>query len=250
GLKGDRQWMIVNEKGQMVTQRKNPKLALIQPRLYPDGRMELTHTNLPSLIVEPILPGSNALTVYAWKDSVEANAANKNVSKWLRQALDTRQTLRLVQFNPNTIRTPGQPERFGATARHFADAAPYLICNAESLRALNRHLRSREITPVSMTNFRGNIIIDGLEAFSEHRFSVLATHRGKLLQLVDHCSRCIMITVDPLTGEKRTDSSPLMQLAELNSMPTQPKAPAFGINASLLSESETRIQCGDRLTLS
>jgi len=54
----------------------------------------------------------------------------------------------------------------------FADWGPYLVTTSESLTALNKHLTS----PVTVGNFRPNIVVAGTDAWEEvghcetHRF--------------------------------------------------------------------------------
>lgn len=84
-----------------------------------------------------------------------------------------------------------------------------------------------------MRHFRPNIVLQGLPAFAEHDVQTLTLGDNKL-KLVDHCQRCVMITVNPDTGENLANALPFRELAALNPMPTNAKAPAFGVNATLL----------------
>ena len=235
GIRGDRQWMVVDDDGRMLTQRANAKLALIQPKLTLSG-LKLSHPSSSEIAVKNSELGEH-VGVSVWKDKVYAQSANKEVGQWLTDVTESPKALKLVRFDQDNIRLPAQPERFGLTARHFADAAPYLVANTSSLDSLNAKLRSEHKPTVSVQSFRPNIVFSGLAAFEEHRVSGIALANGSSLRFIDHCERCIVITVDPATGLRRERNVPYPELASLNSMPGKPKAAAFGANATLSSDS-------------
>ena len=100
----------------------------------------------------------------------------------------------------------------------FANFAPYLLTSEASLADLN----SRLDKPLSIHNFRPNIVIRGPNAFEEvctacscglllfgllvhwnlqdnwSNFTIGAAHFRKLKE----CGRCALTTLDPDTGEK------------------------------------------------
>lgn len=240
GFAGDRRWMIVNEKGQMLTQRKIQKLALIKPILN-KGDLQLSHAKAGNIDVE-INEDNGYREVSIWKDSVQAKLAKPEVSAWISEALESKEALQLVHYQKSEPRLPGQAERFGDTARHFADAAPFLVANQASLDALNQSLIEQDIDPVDIRHFRPNIVIEGLPAFEEHSLHSLDKEDGETrIRLVDHCQRCVMITVDPDTGELRPKATPFKQLSALNAMPGMPKAPAFGVNCTISSQASFHV---------
>ena len=290
GLIGDRRWMIVDEKGLMMTQRKLPALALIQPSFeHGDTRGQLQLRYNPTANIHSNIAGQdedadNSCTVRydldqvvhvsIWQDKVPAFKADAHCNQWLNRVLNTQQKLSLVYYNPDQTRHPGEPQRFGDANRHFADAAPYLVCNHASLTALNQQLAKRGEPQVSMLNFRPNIVVGGVDAFSEHGFShIQISEAGRNntdtlwrtgLYLVDHCQRCAIITIDPQTAQKYPHAVPFKALTALNPMPSNLKAPAFGINAVLktidacaltdalsnvehLSDTQIPIHCGQSI---
>lgn len=233
GIVGDRQWMIVDEHGTMITQRKLPQLALLQAYIEYD-QLYLRHPEAPGAIPLQIPTHAESKNVSIWRDKVSAFRADDAMNRWLNTYIHYSSTLSLVCFNPSLLRQPGQPERFGHTGRHFSDAAPFLICNQASLDSLNSHLQNENIALVTHSHFRPNIVISGLEAFAEQRTSTLSTYDSSMrLELVDPCQRCIMITINPQTGIKDTKRIPFLQLSKINTMPNS-AAPAFGMNARLV----------------
>lgn len=234
GFVDDRKWMIVNDKGVMLTQRTMPSMARIKPAITASG-LTLSHPDMESLTVEKDRL-KNQKTVKIWSDMVSAHIADQEISDWLTTTLKSTTTLHLVNFDQEQIRRPAQIDRFGDTAKHFTDAAPLLVCNTASLDALNSHLKTRGVEKVSIEHFRPNIVVSGLAPFEEHQYNCLNFPNDGTnteLRLIDHCSRCAMITVDPHTGIKRKNATPFKELADLNTMPDNPRAPAFGVNACI-----------------
>ena len=52
GIVADRQWMIVDEKREFLSQRELPRLALVSPRLV-DDILEISAPGMPLLTVSP-----------------------------------------------------------------------------------------------------------------------------------------------------------------------------------------------------
>lgn len=244
GLEGDRQWMIVDESGKMLTQRANAKLALIQPSLSDTG-LVLSHPDGPSIEVKSNL---DTLPVRVWRDSVPAFTVNQDVDNWITEVLGSDKLLRLVKFDNQKVRQPGSIERFGETGKHFADAAPYLVTNEASLTRLNALLYEEGKPQVIMRAFRPNIVVSGIDAFEEHVVSSIRLNSEANLICVDHCQRCIVITIDPNTGILQKDRVPFAELASMNGMPDKPKAPAFGVNSTFSCKNkELKVTVGDKI---
>lgn len=236
GLRYDRQWMLVMPSGRFVTQRQLSAMALIDTAIE-QNCLHLSAVNRGSVSL-PLTSPSNRkpFSGSVWRDECEVIEASEEASAWLNQVLSPPQPLRLVTMSQSFRRTQSEPERFGSdTHTLFADAAPFLVANRASLDKLNHRLMEKGLAAVDMRRFRPNIIISGVEAFSEHRIQSL---RGNNLDLnlCDHCQRCIITTIDPDTGEKSADMEPFNTLIELNPMPDNLKAPAFGVNATLINQ--------------
>lgn len=243
GLAGDREWMLVDADGLFLSQRKLPLMATIRTELR-DGGLVLSSQGNGEMFVPR--PEGETRPVKIWKSTCDAHVANTAASEWLKQALATDSDLQLVYFDKRTSR-PTDPQRFGPYHTYFSDGAPYLSANLASLQALNQHLLMAQTRPVDIQRFRPNLVLSGLPAFAEHAYAYLRSAGGGVqLGLKDHCQRCSVITVDQSTGIASPTQHPFAALAELNSMPGKPKAPAFGVNTVLMEGEGQEIRCGDQ----
>lgn len=64
-----------------------------------------------------------------------------------------------------------------------------------------------------MLRFRPNLVIEGSAAFAEDGWKRIRIGTVEF-RVVAPCSRCILTTLDPKTGERSADREPLMTLAK------------------------------------
>ncbi|HIO93682.1 MAG TPA: MOSC domain-containing protein [Leucothrix mucor] len=234
GLKNDRRWMLVSPQGDFLSQRKMPKMALIQPR-FVDDQLILSSKNHTDFTVPTISSNSpQRMVVNIWKDSVNALRVGDDADSWLSTVLGM--DCHLVYIPDDEIRQC-DPE-FAKQGEHtgFADAFPLLLISVASLDDLNSRLKH----PVEMRRFRPNIVVSGCEAFAEDSWEKFTI--GKLpLRGVKPCSRCILTTVNPDTGE-RDGNEPLQTLMTYRK---QDNNVYFGQN--VIHEQKGRIAIGDPL---
>ena len=249
GLEHDRRFMVIREEGRFVTQRDVPRLALIHTRLQETG-IELSMQERGTVLVPfEKVDGEQVLSA-VWGDECQAVDTGGDISEWLTSALDSTEQLRLVRMAAGYIRPQGKPDELGeSTHTVFADAAPYLVANEASLEALNCELADREFDAVPMDRFRPNIVLRGLDAFAEHRVSELAAE-GYRLRFCHPCQRCVVTTIDQQTAVKNTEWQPYKTLRDINPMPGNERAPAFGHNAVLKNGEGQTISVGDTVSLS
>jgi uncharacterized protein YcbX len=247
GLLNDRRWMIVRSNGKFMTQRDLPRLALVHTSLDDLGvTLELPGCGKAS--VPFISTGGDPVQTKVWGVPCETRDEGEEISRWLSDALQSSAALKLVRMAPGYVRPQGKPEQLGEnTHTLFADAAPFLVANDNSLDALNRELASRGHEQVPMNRFRPNIVVRGMEPFVEHRLGSLFSHTYRL-KLCHPCERCVVTTINQRTAEKDPGWQPFNTLKEINPVPGKKKpAPAFGQNAILESGDRAIISVGDHL---
>ncbi len=232
GLRHDRRWMLVSPEGDFLSQRKFPKMALIQPKFI-NQQLVLTSANQSDLMVAKA-DAQQTMQVTIWKDNVTAQRVGDQANKWLSRALDT--PCHLVYIPDDEIRQC-DPE-FSKQGDHtgFADGFPILLISTASLDDLNQRLDQ----PVSMKNFRPNIVVEGCKAFAEDDLTEFSI--GNIaMRGVKPCSRCILTTVNPATGERK-GTEPLQTLMRYRK---QGNKVNFGQN--VIHSSMGSIQIGDRI---
>lgn len=232
GLMHDRRWMLVSPTGDFLSQRKFPKMALIQPTFI-DQQLILTSANQPDLIVATA-DTQHTMQVTIWKDTVTAQRVGEQADKWLSKTLGT--PCYLVYIPDNEIRQC-DPE-FAQQGEHtgFADGFPILILSTASLEDLNQRLDQ----PVTMKHFRPNIVVEGCYAFAEDDWDTFSIG-DVAMRGVKPCSRCILTTVNPATGERNS----MEPLQTLMSYRKQGNNVNFGQN--VIHSTTGNIQIGDRV---
>lgn len=231
GPRYDREWMLVDQKGNMITQRTMPILAKIGVRMD-DVEIELSTQGLGSVDFGIEEHEPDEIQVAVWKDKVPALEVSREVSAWLSEF--TGQKVKLVKFSPNGKRAIDLlPER----QIHFADGYPLLVISLASLKDLER----RANQTFSMSRFRPNIVIDHVPPFAEDMWSGFEAGTVKFKALKP-CARCKITCTHPLTGE--VGSEPLDTLYTFR---RQEKGVMFGYNYAHLNEG--RIHVGETIKI-
>jgi uncharacterized protein len=203
GLRNDRRWMLVDESGLFISQRKLPRMALIQVRIECGG-LVVEAPGMPPLSV-PFRPESGQpLLARVWDDLVETETVSDDANLWFSAFLGV--TCRLVHLPHESIR-PVDPD-YGEPGDRtgLADSFPFLLISEASLADLNARLEH----PLPMNRFRPNLVVSGCEPFAEDHWKRIRI--GSItLRVVKPCSRCAITTVDQGTGVRGKE--PLRTLA-------------------------------------
>ena len=193
GIELDREWMLVGSRGQFLSQRTHPELALVQTSIE-DGALVASAPGMGKLAVALERdPDAEVVPINLWKrPGTGANQgpdANEYFSEYLGK--DAR-LLRVAQPRPikPECRIDGASER---TA--FADGFPMLLALANSLAELN----SRLDQPIAIDRFRPNIVVEGAPAYDEDYWR--AVRIGNLRAFVVRaCARCPVPNIDQQLG--------------------------------------------------
>jgi uncharacterized protein YcbX len=245
GFEFDRAWMVVDSQGEFVSQREQPRLALVKPTLRSDDVM----LRAPGMLALHLLRGSAEAPcrVKVWDDTVAAYDMGDLAAQWFSDFLGQR--VRLARFDPAERRLcdPRWTGAFEAEAA-FADGFPLLVTSTASLAELNRRLVASGHDAVTMQRFRPNIVLDGvLGAHGEDfidELSIDSIDGPVLLKLVKPCGRCSIPDVDPASaaqGHAVADT-----LATYRAEPRIGGGLAFGMNAIVVSGVGHRLRIGAR----
>lgn len=208
GLIGDRRFLVVDERGQFLTQRAVPRLALIEPRL--DGAT-----------LTLAAPGADRLTVSAsatadaprldaviWRDTVRAADLGGLAAEWLSAFLG--RPARLVAMPPEFSRPIRKSTALPGDEAAFSDAYPLLVVSEASLADLNDRL-GPAAAGLPMDRFRPNLVVRDCPAFAEDAWRRIRIG-DVVLRAAGPCARCIVTTTNQQTLERGKE--PLRTLAQ------------------------------------
>lgn len=251
GLEFDRAWMVVDDKGEFLTQREFPRMALIQPQIK-HYEMVLRAPGMLALHVK-LDEVEAPVRVRVWDDEVAAFDMGKVAAQWFSDFLGT--TARLVRFDPDHKRTSDREWTGGAEAlNQFNDGFPVLVISEASLEQFNARLTAAGQTAVSMSRFRPNMVLaslPGSEALAPHdedRMDVLHITTGQgLVQLksVKPCPRCPIPNIDPLTAISSPEVGDMLQSYRADARVKG--ALTFGMNVIPLTGIDHQLMVGQNI---
>lgn len=244
GLQLDRAWMVVDAEGKMLTQRRWPRMALVQQRLRADD-MVLRAPGMLALHVHLDHVEAPA-RAQVWRDEVAAYDMGALAAQWFSDFLGT--PARLVRFDPECKRLADRNWTGEIEAEvAFADGFPLLVASTASLAELNRRLAAQGMAAVGPERFRANIWLDGLQPHDEDRIEEIeidADGGPVRIRLVKPCVRCPIPNVDPTTGERGDE--PGRTLAGYRADARMNGGITFGMNALILEGIDRVLRTGQR----
>ena len=239
GFEHDREWLITRPDGRFMTQREEPRLALIETALA-DETLRLRVPGGAELSV-PMNAQGREVEVTCWKDLCAAFDAGEEAAQFLTRYLGS--PMRLVRFDARRKRPANPQWTPGVEAlNQFSDGFPWLLASEASLEDLNARLPRK----LPMNRFRPNIVVSGLPPFGEDRLHDLAGG-GVRLRRAKPCTRCIVTTTDQATGTRDGDQ-PLRTLAQFR-FDRELKGVVFGQNMILIDGLGTQLRVGQELAL-
>jgi uncharacterized protein len=241
GLEYDRNWMVVDPSGLMLTQRNHGRLALIRVAL---GERELivSAPGMPDLrtpLTVMALERSALIETRVWRDTMSAFDTGPQTEAWFSAFLGV--PARLVRFDP-AVRRVVDPLWTGdiAAITQFSDGFPLLVIGEASLADLNRRLAGKSAPPIPMNRFRPNLVFTGLEAYEEdyvENLTIWVGDEAVQLHLVKPCARCPVPTIDQASGAPDSDwpNEPLDTMSAYRANARLGGALTFGQNAIVAS---------------
>ncbi|HEU4620266.1 MAG TPA: MOSC N-terminal beta barrel domain-containing protein [Gammaproteobacteria bacterium] len=207
GLEGDRRYMLVDENGEFLTQRRHPRLALL--RSFDEGErgFRIEGPEREPLHLPWRWPEGPAVDVKIWRSQVEATGVSPEAGEWFSDYLGL--ACRVVFLAEHQHRAvPNEAAQFDDEVG-FADAAPLLVISEASLAALNARLPE----PMSMRRFRPNLVVTADAPFAEDEWKRMRIAAVEL-EIAWASARCVLTTIDPDTAIPDPRGEPLRTLRE------------------------------------
>ena len=246
GLDLDRAWMVVDDRGEFVTQRELPRMALVRPQLK---HFEVV-LRAPGMLALHLAIDAveQPVKVKVWDDRVDAFDMGDVAAQWFSDFLGRK--LRLVRFDPDCRRCSSRQWTGEVDAlNQFSDAFPLLILGEASLDELNARLAAAGHGAVGIERFRPNIVLAGLQAHDEDRLDVLriaADGHEVQLRPVKPCARCGIPDIDPATAQIGPQVSDALQAYRRSER--LKGAVTFGMNAIVLQGEQHTVRVGQAVT--
>ena len=238
GLRHDRRFMIVDADGVFISQRTNPRMALIGAAISEAG---LRMTSAVGTL-DVAFPSSSAPTLRAtvWDDCFDVRVSDPTASRMLSEVLGA--PAQLV-WMPDDCERLTSVKR-GEPRRHLslADAAPLLLTTTAALEELNTRLMRGGSSAIPMDRFRPNVVVRGAAAGADDDWRALRIGSAAF-RVSNACKRCKVVTIDQSTGEF-TGNEPLRTLATYRA-----EGPSVTFGQHLLTESGGTISIGDTVTI-
>jgi uncharacterized protein len=268
GMELDRAWMAVDAQGVFVTQREQPRLALVRPQIKPH-ELELSAPGMQALhialdrVKQPV-PVKQTVKAKLWDDEVPAFDMGDEAAQWFtdflamseaanqtsRPSTSRPSTYRLVRFDPAHRRASSLDWTGGVQALNlFSDGYPLLVLSEASLAELNQRLVAAGHASVSIERFRPNIVLSGLHAHDEDRLGVMHVEAGAeevLLKPVKPSPRCPIPNVDPQTATISIEVWDTLQSYRQDARVEG--AVTFGMNTIVLQGVGATLQVGQTVT--
>ncbi len=240
GVDNDRNWMLIDDKGVALTARDCPDLLKVESHLTESGITFSAPNREP---IELTFPGvsDTKVAINIWSVHSLATLVSDMADKWFSEYLKTNcQLVYLRQEDVRVVEAKVGGQQGDVVS--FADENPLLLITESSLAELNGRLDN----PVTMLNFRPNVVVNGSDAFAEDDWNQVQISDSKY-RVAQACKRCILTTIDPKQAQIKGDGEPLKTLAKFR-YDRDRSGVLFGIH--LIPESEySEIKIGDRLTL-
>lgn len=183
GIEHDREWMLVNARGNFKSQRNHPELSLVQTKIEGGSLLVIApHMGELAISMEHD-PDAEQVPVIVWKKPGTGRVADAETNDYFSEYLG--RDARLLRVDqPREVKPECRVA--GATARMgFADGFPLLLSSKDSLAELNEHLEN----PIPMNRFRPNIVVEGAPAYDEDYWREVRIGQLRAF-VVRACDRC------------------------------------------------------------
>lgn len=233
GLNFDREFMITDHTGKFITARKNPLLYRLSAFPIATGIVICNEEGEQCVALYRDFIGTQSSEV--WGTHFASRVANAEINQWLSEQLEQAVQLRWIgeQSQRSVAHLDDHP-------LSFADSNPILLTSEKSLAQVQKW----SPVPISMEQFRANIVINGIDAFEEEQWQQVKIG-DVIFNFAQCCTRCILITRDLRTLVLDPQSEPFRTLKQHHT--NQQGKPIFGVH--LVPQNSGVIRVGDPIII-
>ena len=217
GFAGDRRWVLVDEAGDQITARQLHELLRLTAEPLDEDTIRITdRADGASILVDTPL-GLGPVPVGISRQPFLA-PADDDVNVWLSERVGRRVRL-MWQEDPTARPISGAHGGRSGEVMNLSDAGPVLLVSETSMAQLNEWIQAdvdesdvadldpadvsdagapSVVEPLDILRFRGNVVIDGCEAFAEDHWPGVRIGEVEL-RTTETCDRCVITTLDPVT---------------------------------------------------
>lgn len=205
GLAHDRRWMLVDDSGEFMTQRTVKEMVFFRIE-QAESAWRVVHIPSQSACLVPFVPETTeSFTARVWEDEVQVIRVSKALDAWFSERLGVACSL-VYQPEAGVRRIDPDFQVTGKEETSLSDGYPILGISEASLVNISERIGEE----MNVHRFRPNIVFSGIEAYEEDSMGLMHVG-GARLQGVKPCARCVLTTVDPISGERGKE--PLQTLA-------------------------------------
>jgi len=258
GLKWDRSFVLSNKAGEMMSQRKLPKMALIKPTIEEEKScLKLTITYEDKKHVEIFDPqkirSKKPVTVTVWGQKLQAAKLSEDAAQWFSSILGIECFLATTLGTDIHVRPQKKKYQTKPTDQQgaFSDGFPYLLASQESLDTVNAYLKMDGEKTIQMDRFRPNIVVKNVsKGFAEDYWARIRIGNLKF-RVSKPCDRCVMPTVDQKLGKRNKNNQPTRTMRKFRQFQwTKPGKNAIFFGQNLICDAEKgKIRVGDKVTV-
>ncbi|MEM1321327.1 MAG: MOSC N-terminal beta barrel domain-containing protein [Bacteroidota bacterium] len=201
GIEYDRHWMLVDERGKMITQRDIPELTLFETALRKEA-LEVRYRGEQIQIPYAYQGGAVELTTTIWGTEVQGLREEERINGWFSQQLGRQvELMRVAEHRPRLVK------RHREVQINFPDSNQYLIIGEATMDLLNSKLEE----PLNVNRFRPNMVFRGGTPHMEDEWGALSIGEVDFMG-TKSCGRCKVTTIDQETAV--VGMEPLRTLAQ------------------------------------
>lgn len=206
GLRQDRRFMLIDEKGVFISQREHAVMALLAVE-QEQQQLKIFHKRSPDdfIFVKNEYPAEQATEVQIWDDHCKAILMPAFINEWFSDKL--KMNCRMVYMPEDSSRFVDPdfvPEKRKVS---FADAFPYLLATTASLQLVSE----KASQTMDVSRFRPNLVVENITPFEEDSWRKISIGNC-VFRIVKPCARCVVTTIDQQTAQKGKE--PLQSMAK------------------------------------